>query len=47
MKIIFNIKQIFIFTLTEYARARVTANGRPSGTATTNTVTPMMTYFTR
>ena len=33
-------------TLTEYAKERVTARGRPSGTATTNTVTPMMMKFT-
>ena len=33
-------------TFTEYARESVTANGSPSGTATTNTVTPMIKYFT-
>lgn len=33
-------------TLTEYAKESVTARGRPSGTATTNTVTPMMMKFT-
>ena len=33
-------------TLTEYAKESVTARGRPSGTATTSTVTPMMMKFT-
>ena len=32
-----------IIFFTEYAKERVTARGRPSGTATTKTVTPMMT----
>ncbi|TNN49864.1 hypothetical protein EYF80_039906 [Liparis tanakae] len=35
------------FTFTEYAREMVTASGRPSGTATTRTVTPMMKNFTK
>lgn len=35
-----------LHTFTEYARESVTANGSPSGTATTNTVTPMIKYFT-
>ena len=33
-------------TFTEYANESVTASGRPSGTATTNTVTPMMKNLT-
>lgn len=35
-----------LFTLTEQASAKVTANGRPSGTATTSTVTPIMKNLT-
>jgi hypothetical protein len=33
--------------LTEYANEIVTANGSPSGTATTTTVTAMINCFTR
>lgn len=35
----------FCDLLPEKARAMVTARGRPSGTATTNTVTPMIINF--
>ena len=31
-------------TLTAYAKEMVTANGKPSGTATTNTVIPVIKY---
>lgn len=34
-------------TLTEYASDKVTANGKPSGTATTRTVTPIIKYLTK
>ena len=34
-------------TLTEYAKESVTARGRPSGTATTSTVTPMIKWLTK
>ena len=35
----------FIIFCVEYARESVTANGRPSGTATTTMVTPMIKAF--
>ena len=37
----------WLLTLTEYANDNVTARGRPSGTATTNTVTPIIKNLTK
>lgn len=42
-----NINFTIKLTFTEYASDSVTASGSPSGTATTNTVTPIIKCFTK